>query len=254
MYTATNKGVSALSQSDDHHLDEQHVAPDTDILKEKTEPPSVRMNIIFEMLHVWQPEYFQILDNILADREDHPDVRSAAALALAKLAKHREDLLDRSVVEMLITMVRDRDVTVRNYSVQALGMLGREEAIPALIDALKDEDNHVFHSAAESLGRIGKPAVPHLLALLDEGSDDARCIAAWKLGELRYVDAVPKLIQVIQEDSNTELLALCVWALGEIGFGPKEVLEILNWAKEQPVPEISKRANMAMKKIARHCN
>ena len=50
------------------------------------------------------------------------------------------------------------------------------------------------------------------------------------------------------------MLALCIWALGEIGFGPQEVLEVLNWAKQQENPAISERAGRAIKKIARHVN
>jgi HEAT repeat protein len=158
-------------------------------------------------------------------------------------------------MDILKDMAHHENSTIKNYSVQALGLLGREEAVPILLDALKDEDNAIFASAAEALGRIGKPVVPHLIDLLKGGAaEDARCIAAWQLGTLRYTEAVPTLVQVIRNDKNPEVVALAIWALGEIGFGPADVLDTLSWAKTQEDPAINKRAEMAIKKITRHVN
>jgi HEAT repeat protein len=53
----------------------------------------------------------------------------------------------------------------------ALGKIGDPQALPALLEALKDENGYVRRAAAEALGEIGDPqAVPALLeALKDEG-------------------------------------------------------------------------------------
>ena len=200
------------------------------------------------MVEKYQPECLAIFEEVLSDPDEDPDVRSGAALALGKVGGDR-------ALELLKRMVHADDKTVRTYSLQGLGLLGREEGVPDLLDALKDEDNHVFASAAEALGKIGRPVVPHLIDLLHKGTaEDARCIAAWQLGTLRYTEAVPTLVDVIRTEKNPELVALSIWALGEIGFGPPDVLDILKQSQTHQDPAISKRADMAIKKIARHVN
>jgi HEAT repeat protein len=218
------------------------------IVKQKEYPPSSRLNAILYMVEKFEPSCLPVLEEILNDPHEEPDVRSAAALALGKCGGDW-------ALDILKRMANNENATIKNYSVQALGLLGHEEGVPILLDALKDEDNAVFASAAEALGRIGKPVVPHLIDLLKSGpAEDARCIAAWQLGTLRYVEAIPTLIQVVRNDKNTEVVALSIWALGEIGFGPDDVLDTLKWAKTQDDPAISKRAEMAIKKITRHVN
>ncbi len=223
------------------------------ILKEKNHSPKQRMDAIVVLTENFNPEYFCVFEEVFQDTSDHPDVRSALALTFGKLGSYME-LENNPCLNVLLHFADDKSVTVRNYIVQALGLLGREEAIPILINALEDEDNVVFHSAADALGRIGRPVVPHLIDLLKQGAEDARCVAAWKLGELRYVEAIPELIRAIEENKNPELMALGVWALGEIGLGSKEVLSILKEIKTHASPELHQRAQRAMKKIARHSN
>ena len=188
------------------------------IVRQKDYPPSSRMNAILFMLEKFEPQCLPVLEEILNNPEEEADVRSAAALALGKVGGDR-------ALDLLKDMANSEDPTLKNYSLQALGMTGREETVPILLNALGDQDNAVFASAAEALGRIGKPVVPHLIKLLNTSqAEDARCIAAWQLGTLRYTEAVPTLLEVIRTDKNTEVIALAIWALGEIGFGPPEVL------------------------------
>lgn len=218
------------------------------IVRQKEYPSSSRLSAILYMVEKFEPMCLPVLEEILNDPQEEADVRSGAALALGKLGGER-------AFEILKEMASSENATIKNYSVQALGYLGREESVPVLLDALKDEDNAVFASAAEALGRIGKPVVPHLINLLNTSkAEDARCIAAWQLGTLRYTEAVPSLVKVIRNDKNPELVALSIWALGEIGFGPDDVLDTLKWARTQEDPAINKRAEMAIKKITRHVN
>jgi HEAT repeat protein len=218
------------------------------IVRQKEYPPSSRMNAILFMLEKFEPQCLPVLEEILKNSEEEADVRNAAALALGKVGGDQ-------ALDLLKNMAHSQDVTLKNYAIQALGMTGRQETIPILLDALNDTDNAIFASAAEALGRIGKPVVPHLIELLNTSkAEDARCIAAWQLGTLRYTEAVPTLVEVVRTDKNPEVLALAIWALGEIGFGPPEVLKLLQKERTHPDPAISKRAVMAIKKITRHVN
>ncbi len=218
------------------------------IVRQKAYPPSSRLNAILYMVEKFEPACIPVFEEVLGDPDEHTDVRSAAALALGKVGGDR-------ALEVLKGMANHENATLKNYTITALGMTGREEAVPLLINALNDKDNEVFASAAEALGMIGKPVVPHLIDLLHPNhAEDARCIAAWQLGTLRYPDAVPSLVDVVRNAKNPELIALSIWALGEIGHRSGDVVETLDWAKGQDDPAISRRAEMAIKKIARHVN
>lgn len=223
-----------------------------DIAQTRQEPTGYRLDAIRFIIDQFESKFFPILEGILNDDTEHPDVRSAAALALGKIGGD-------SALSTLLRHVHSSDITVKNYTMQALGLLGRTEGIPFLIEALRDDNNTVFASAAQALGEIGRPVVPHLMALLTEHDnpdvkDDARCIAAWQLGLLRYTEAVPALLGTVKDEPNAEVAALSIWALGEIGYGSEDVLETLNWAKIQADPALSQRARMALRKIARHLN
>ena len=218
------------------------------IVRQKEYAASSRLNAILYMVEKFEPICLPVLEEILNDVAEETDVRSAAALALGKVGGER-------AVDLLKQLALNEPPPVKTYSLQALGMSGREEVVPVLLDALKDQDNDVFASAAEALGLIGKPVVPHLIALLKPGSaEDARCIAAWQLGTLRYSEAIPPLVTVVRTDPNPEVVALAIWALGEIGLCEPDVLEALKWAKTQEDPAINQRADMAIKKISRHVN
>jgi HEAT repeat protein len=218
------------------------------LLKNPAEPPSVRMNAILYMVNHFDEKCVDVFEEIIDNPDQHPDVRSASALALGKIKNPRS-------LAILMRHANSDDVTVRNYAVQSLGILGREEAIPVLIEALGNTNNTIFESAAQALGDMGQPSLPYLIELLQgSGKDDARCVAAWKLGELGHKDAIPVLIQAIREDANNELMALCIWSLGEIGERTPDVTDILHWALKHENPNISRRADLAIHKITRHIN
>lgn len=217
------------------------------ILKEKSHAPSERLKALLVIVEKFETEYFPLFEEILQDPNEIADVRSAVALALGKIAGERP-------FEILKSCSRDANPTVRNYVIQALGMTHEEAAAPILIDALSDDNNTIFASASEALGELGQKAAPYLIDLLESGAVDARCIAAWQLGEMRSVRSVPALVETIRREQNVPVIALCIWALGEIGMGSEEVLEILTQARKQPEPDVRLRAETAIKKIVRFAN
>ena len=79
----------------------------------------------------------------------------------------------------------------------ALGRIGggAKDAVPALIQALKDQHEEVRNNAAWTLGRIGKDAVPALIQALKDQNIEVRQYAAGALGRIAAVDAVSALMQ-----------------------------------------------------------
>ena len=93
----------------------------------------------------------------------------------------------------------------------------REQKVERLIKELQDEDSGVRVNAAWALGEIGAvDAVPALIPLLQDKVAHVRVSAAMALGQIGSEDAVPALIQALKDrddyvsDSETG-------ALGEIG-------------------------------------
>lgn len=79
-------------------------------------------------------------------------------------------------VPALTEALKDEDLGVRLAFTEALGRCG-PAAVPALIEALKDKDSTVRWIAAVSLGNIGpaaKVAVPALTERMNDEDDDFR--------------------------------------------------------------------------------
>jgi predicted Ser/Thr protein kinase len=114
------------------------------------------------------------LEPLLKDlHSDDGAVRWRAVLALGALGGG-----SRAALMALLEAMGDEDEAVRRAAVAALGRLGASarEAVPALISILRDES--LCEAAAESLVRIGLPAVPALLEAVQKGTSSVRFQAA----------------------------------------------------------------------------
>lgn len=100
---------------------------------------------------------------IVALRDSDDDVRADTAEALGRIG-------DPRAVEPLISVLRDTKDDVYNdlgaYAAEALGKIGDPRAVEPLIAALRATDHDVRELAANSLRKIGVPAVEPLIAAL----------------------------------------------------------------------------------------
>jgi HEAT repeat protein len=139
-------------------------------------------------------------------KDEDKDVRQTAAEALGKIGV--------PAVPALMEALKDEDWRVRQAAARALGEIGDPQALPALIQALKDE--YVREAVEEALGKIGVPAVPALIEALKDDDEDVRRAAAGALGEIGDPQAVPALIEALKDDDEYVRRA-AVGALGKIG-------------------------------------
>jgi HEAT repeat protein len=114
--------------------------------------------------------------------------------------------------------------------------------VPALVAALKTEKIRCRYSGsmasydtpdvkraiAWSLGRFGKDAVPALVELLGDPSEEARWCALYSLGEIgaaamAAAGAVAGRIQ----DENSRVGSLAVYTLAQVDTDPKRVIPYL---------------------------
>jgi hypothetical protein len=164
-------------------------------------------------------------------------VRSAAAFALEKLGERA-----REAVPLLIQALEDPDIRARWAAMKVLGAIGRaaRPAVPPLIEALRNgepeaayalakiagDDRQVIDAMIEALrnpamrnviGSFGEPAIPALLSLAEDKSEDASVrIAAvefiWVMGDkARNAVSALKKLSATAEDSGLTQTAEDAW-------------------------------------------
>jgi vesicle coat complex subunit len=86
------------------------------------------------------------------------------------------------------------------------GGLDYKELIPPLIDALKDSDTEVRQSAVGALASMGHQAVPALVEVLKDKDKDKelRANVAYVLGQMGTggQEAVPALVKLLKDDDT----------------------------------------------------
>ncbi|TAN62652.1 DEAD/DEAH box helicase [bacterium] len=156
------------------------------------------------------------LFNRLRD-DDEDDVRSAVieTIAVAMLLIEDEPL-KKDISLKLIPLLGDKPGSIRLSVARFLVKHKDLRAVPALIEALKDEYQLVSQLAAEALGELKDPraVLPLIMVLRDKDEDWlVRQAAAEALGELKDLRAVSALIEALKDEY---VRSIAVQALGKI--------------------------------------
>ena len=155
--------------------------------------------------------------------DQHPDVRAAAELALARLgplsvepllqvlnkrgtAALRNSVVralggtnDPRVVEPLLRALDD--AAVRDSAAIALGELKDPRAVEPLVRTLKDQNHSGGSSAAAALIKLGSPSVEPLAKALNDTDQDVRRLAVIALGEIKDPQAIEALTERLKDES-----------------------------------------------------
>jgi HEAT repeat protein len=104
------------------------------------------------------------------------------------------------VCARLSEILRDGADVHRTLAAQALGAIGRRDAVPALLDALLDEDTDVRVDAAAALGSIGAPSTaPKLMEnLIGDPCTEVKMAAMDALVAMRHEAIVPWLVRLLK--------------------------------------------------------
>jgi HEAT repeat protein len=190
-----------------------------------------------------------VLPQLTAALEDaNPRARGYAARALGGI-----DVDADLKMPLLVAMLRDEDVVVREMAATALVGLG-DAAVPYLVETLADDlDWRARGHAALSLGRMIPPssdAVSPLMAAIDDENQTVRQIACWSLGKAGKAasPAVEKLSRLLRS-SDVGLRRTAAWALGNIGPAAAVARRALEGLLEDPDPTVREEADEALQKL-----
>ncbi|MDE0447313.1 MAG: HEAT repeat domain-containing protein [Spirochaetaceae bacterium] len=159
--------------------------------------------------------------------------RAGAANALG-FAAARDDGVAEKVAEPLCGALRDTFEPVRLNALYALGAAG-EEAVPHLLAMLQEgadyfDRNQVLNinHVADALATIGVPAAAPLMEALGDPAEHVRASAAYGLGEMgpAAAGAVGALIRAVREDT-APVRFHAISALGMIGTPAAPIIDAL---------------------------
>jgi HEAT repeat protein len=155
--------------------------------------------------------------------DPEPGVRAAAAAALGRFVFLGEvEELGRDplhgIEEALLTASEEDEVQeVRQCSLESLGFSSRDE-VPSLIErAYGSGEESLVRSALLAMGRSANDRWrPQVLAQLHSPAPELRIEAARAAGELELMEAVPDLIDLL-EDVHRDVRHAAIWSLGQLG-------------------------------------
>jgi len=131
-------------------------------------------------------------------------------------------------------LLADSSIDVRCEAAQALGVLQDHQAVPALIEALRDSAGSVVMWSAQALGRLkAKDAVGPLEKLLCDPDWGKRAYAAEALAAVGHRVAVPGLLTAVADESGT-IHKIAVEALAEL-VDASDVDALERLARQQPL-------------------
>ncbi|MFM7390203.1 MAG: HEAT repeat domain-containing protein [Vampirovibrionales bacterium] len=234
----------ASSSNDELHL--------IQTFEDTTLPMSERVQALNTLLKTERVDVLYMLKQAFDDTATPNEQRCMLALALGQWGSDAAvDSLNAVFVERLESDSFTREEKALLLAcVEGLAHTKHPIAQDAVFRCLNHPDNDVFSVASENIRQFGVEAIPELCLVLMQGPSDARCVAAWQLGELKAKNALAPLMESLNDTNDENLQALCLWALGRIGEGTHEVLMAVK-AKGQSInPTVSQRAKEVFIKLS----
>jgi HEAT repeat protein len=175
---------------------------------------SVRRAAAEALGHLSFPQASAPLARMLHDED--AQVRTTAAYALTSNDWQPGEESQRVLlVETLEAVLRDKNHRDRSKAVVALGTIGDQRAMNALLLALRDQDGPVWYVAAITIAAYGTTALSPLLALLGEETSNGWAGVTCALGKIGNSRAVEPLLAVLHT-GDPKARVNAIEALGEI--------------------------------------
>jgi HEAT repeat protein len=160
------------------------------------------------------------------------DEAAARKYAIEEIGKFNSELATSSLINVLN---HDTDFSVRAKAARALGELGKEEVVPALIEALGHSHYSVYLAAAVALLKF-EPEISLSrlqMALLDKEIEVRENVIV-ALKEIETEQRLPLLIKALK-DEEPNIRRRTIYDLGEIGSKSIEHLQPMLGDSSKPV-------------------
>ncbi|WP_440946777.1 HEAT repeat domain-containing protein [Methanosarcina sp. T3] len=186
------------------------------------------------------------IDPLVKKLEDKAqEVQAAAAEALGNLRSR--DSVDALLKKLEETQIESAPTELQMQVLTALGKIGDEKALAAILSRLDSPYPDIRKNAAEALGNLrDEKAVPHLVKKLADISPEVRNASAYALGNLGDKQAVFPLLGMLEEP-DPELRITAVYALGNLR-APQAISPLINMLDDDN-PWVRKCAAEALGKI-----
>lgn len=189
----------------------------------------VRARALEIMGEIGGNEALKILVDVVVNGENET-LKSSAAKAIAwsdevavrnlleKIEGEKIEGASWVIVEYLLKMLRSEDKNLRMNAAIALGRIGNESDVGALIETLKDISPKVRSAAATALGMIGDDrAIEPLLTLLKDDNTKVRRAALEALNDLNINEKHIDVIKICLRDQDPRVRELTAILLGKDG-------------------------------------
>ena len=168
----------------------------------------------------------------MAESDIDPKVRAAAASALGKfgyLAEVEEvsEDLEQEIEGRLLQIAKGQDeALVRRRALEALGYSSIEEVSKLIQEAYDTGQREWIASSLFAMGRSANENWrEHVLSKILNPHPSIRMEAARAAGELELSEAIPNLLELLDDD-NVDVRGAAIWSLSQIdGPGIRNILE-----------------------------
>jgi HEAT repeat protein len=186
----------------------------------------------------------------LLKNEKEESVKAAAIQGLWTAGQ-----VPKEAIPYLIEALKDKGVQVRSNACTALGQIGQDKeakkAIPALAEVVqKDKEQNVRHQAIYALGSMAPDSLPAMAGCLKVDDANVRMVVLNYLSSYNHhkKEAVPGLILCLK-DGNANVRQQACYALGQIGKDAVDALEPLNMLLKDTNPNVQSAAQNAINQI-----
>jgi HEAT repeat protein len=165
----------------------------------------------------------KLIDIFLSDAETAPRMEAVQLLGEFILLGEYEKIsekLERQIEDAMISVIRgEGDSTLRRCALEILGLSSRME-IPTLIEsAFERADPAWVASALRAMGHSQDERWNEdVISMLLDEEPPVKLAAVEAAGSLGIEDAVPILLQILDDEEESEdVIAAAIWALSQIG-------------------------------------
>jgi HEAT repeat protein len=200
--------------------------------------PDVRLHAV-QLLSEYEINHLIPIFMEMLIKDADTKVRAACATALGpfdylgEIEELQSSTLQQIEDHLLKVINGTDDQLVRRRALEAMGFSSREEIPPLIEAAYHSGNNEWLVTALFAMGRSANSRWnPQVLKMLDHILPAVRAEAATAAGELEISEAVPHLIELL-DDSEAAVRSAAIWSLSQIGGeGVRDALVLLLDATE----------------------